>query len=98
MPQSKDPFASRGDGTGPYAVYSVLYEAVLRELTEEAPAATDWEGSKSMFNRGEIGAMVLGSWALPQIQQAGPNREDVACMPFPITQSDWTQCATAGSD
>lgn len=98
MPQSKDPFASRGDGTGPYAVYSVLYEAVLRELTEEAPAATDWEGSKSMLNRGEIGAMVLGSWALPQIQQAGPNREDVACMPFPITQSDGTQCATAGAD
>lgn len=28
MPQTHDPFADRGDGTGPYAVYNILYEAV----------------------------------------------------------------------
>ena len=34
---------------------------------------TDWETSKKMLNKGEIGCMVLGAWAYPQIQKAGEN-------------------------
>ena len=30
--KGKDPFSDRGNGTGPYAVYSTLYEAVKRVL------------------------------------------------------------------
>jgi len=82
---SKNPFANRGDGTGPYAVYYVLYEAVKRGLIEDDPTTTDWESSKGMFNRGEIATMVLGSWAFTQMQGAGDHPEDVGYMTFPIT-------------
>ena len=98
MPQTKDPFADQGDGTGPYAVYNILYEAVKRGLTEDSPTATDWEGCKPMINNGEIDVMVLGSWAIIQMQEAGPNAADIGYMPFPITQPDGVQYASAGAD
>lgn len=98
MPQTKDPFANQGNGTGAYAVYKLLYDAVSMGLTEESPTATDWEGSKPMINNGEIGTMVLGSWAIIQMQEAGPNAADIGYMPFPITQPDGKQYATAGAD
>ena len=97
MPQTKDPFADRGDGTGPYAVYKILYDAVSQGLTEDSPTATDWEGCKPMINNGEIGVMVLGSWAIVQMQEAGPNADDIGYMPFPITVGG-TQYASAGAD
>ena len=97
MPQTYDVFADRGDGTGPYAVYKILYDAVSLGLTEDSPTATDWEGSKPMINNGEIGTMVLGSWAIVQMQEAGPNADDIGYMPFPITVNG-TQYASAGSD
>ena len=86
MPQTKDPFADQGDGTGPYAVYNILYEAVKRGLTEDSPTATDWEGCKPMINNGEIDVMVLGSWAIIQMQEAGPNAADIGYMPFPRSE------------
>ena len=97
LTKGENPFSDRGDGTGPYAVYNTLYEAVSRGLTEEDPTTTDWEGSKGMLNNGEIGCMVLGSWALPQMQQAGENADDIAYMPFPISV-DGIQYATEGPD
>lgn len=95
--KGKNPFSDRGDGTGPYAVYNVLYEAVKQGLTEDDPTTTDWEGSKGMMNKGEIGTMVLGSWAVSQIQGAGENAADIGYMPFPITVNG-KQYATAGPD
>ena len=92
-----NPFSDRGDGTGPYAVYDILYEAVSRGLTEDDPTTTDWEGSKGMLNNGQIGCMALGSWALVQMQQAGEHADDIAYMPFPITV-DGTQYVVAGGD
>lgn len=97
LTKGKNPFSDRGDGTGPYAVYNVLYEAVARGLTEEDPTTTDWEGCKPMINRGEIGCMVLGSWALVQMQEAGENGDDIAYMPFPITVHE-KQYASEGPD
>ncbi len=85
LPHMKDPFSDRGDGTGPYAVYYVLYESVARDLVEEDPMSTDWESCKGRINNGEIGAMVLGSWAVQQFKDAGPNPDDISYMPFPIT-------------
>lgn len=97
MVHGTNPFAKREDLTGPYAVYYVLYEAVARGLIEDDPTTTDWEGSKGMLNKGEIGTMVLGSWAVAQIQEAGDNPDDVGYMTFPITV-DGKQYATAGPD
>ena len=101
MPQTHDPFAKgvpTGDEqSGPYAVYNVLYEAVKRGLTEADPTTTDWEGSKPMMNNGEIATMVLGSWAIVQMQDAGEHADDIGYMPFPISV-DGVQYASAGAD
>ena len=72
-----NPFSDNGDGTGPYAVYKILYDAVKEGLIEEDYTTTDWEGCKGMINRGEIGCMVLGSWAYSQMVEAGPNGDDI---------------------
>ncbi|MBE6023121.1 MAG: carbohydrate ABC transporter substrate-binding protein [Cellulosilyticum sp.] len=98
LPHMKDPFSKRDDMTGPYSVYYVLYEATARGLIEDDPTTSDWEGCKGMINNGEIGTMVLGSWAVTQMQEAGPNPDDIGYMPFPITQPDGKQYASAGPD
>lgn len=85
LPHAKDPFADPGDGTHAYNVYKLLFDAVSEGLIEDDYTTTDWEGSKGMLNNGEIGCMVLGSWAYPQMQQAGDHAEDVGYMSFPIT-------------
>lgn len=95
--KGQNPFSDRGDWTGPYAVYYCLYEAVARGLTEDDPTTTDWEGSKGMINRGEIGVMVLGSWAITQMQDAGDYPDDIGYMAFPITV-DGQQYMAAGGD
>ena len=101
MPQTHDAIAKgvpTGDEeSGPYAVYNILYEAVKRGLTESDPTTTDWEGSKPMMNNGQIATMVLGSWAIIQMQDAGPNADDIGYMPFPISV-DGVQYASAGAD
>lgn len=92
-----NPFTKHDDATGPYAVYNVLYEAVSRGLTEDDPTTTDWEGCKAQINNGKIGCMVLGSWAIIQMQEAGEHAEDIGYMPFPITV-DGEQYASASAD
>lgn len=94
---TKDPFKDYGDGTHAYAVYEILYNAVADGLIEDDYATTDWEGCKGMINNGEIGCMVLGSWAIPQMKAAGSNADDIGYMPFPIT-IDGVQYATDGAD
>lgn len=92
-----EPFKDNGDGTGAYALYKILYDAVEQGLIEEDYTTTDWEGCKGMINNGEIGAMVLGSWAIAQMKAAGDNPDDVGYMPFPITVNG-QQYTTAGPD
>ena len=96
MAKTHDVFSKTGD-YGPYELYRTLYDAVARGLTEADPSTTDWESSKPMLNNGEIGTMVLGSWAVVQMQEAGPNGDDIAYMPFPITVNG-VQYASAGPD
>ena len=92
-----EPFKDNGDGTGAYALYKILYDAVANGLIEDDYTTTDWEGCKGMINRGEIGCMVLGSWAVAQMKAAGDNPDDIGYMPFPITVNG-KQYATAGPD
>lgn len=93
----ENPFADNGEETGPFAVYNILYQAVAQGLIEDDPTTTDWEGCKGMINNGEIGCMVLGSWAVVQMQEAGDHADDIGYMPFPITV-DGAQYASAGPD
>ncbi len=92
-----EPFKDNGDGTGPYALYKILYDATAQGLIEEDYTTTDWEGCKPMINNGEIGTMVLGSWAIAQMKAAGDHPDDIGYMPFPITVNG-KQYATAGPD
>ena len=92
-----NPFRNYGDNTHAYAVYKVLYDAVAQGLIEDDYATTDWEGCKGMMNRGEIATMVLGSWAVSQMQGAGPNADDIGYMSFPITING-KQFASSGGD
>ena len=94
---TKNPFKNYGDDTHAYAVYKVLYDAAANKLIEDDYTTTDWEGCKGMINRGEIGTMVLGSWAFTQMQGAGPNPDDIGYMSFPITVKG-RQYASAGPD
>lgn len=92
-----EPFKDNGDGTGAYALYKMLYDAVANGLTEDDYSTTDWEGCKPMINNGEIGTMVLGSWAVAQMKAAGDNGDDIGYMPFPMTING-KQYTTAGPD
>ncbi|MDE7132737.1 MAG: ABC transporter substrate-binding protein [Lachnospiraceae bacterium] len=92
-----EPFKDNGDGTGAYALYKILYDAVEQGLIEEDYTTTDWEGCKAMINNGEIGTMVLGSWAIAQMKAAGEHPDDIGYMPFPITVNG-QQYTTAGPD
>ena len=92
-----EPFKDNGDGTGAYALYKILYDAVADGLIEDDYTTTDWEGCKGMLNRGEIGCMVLGSWAYSQMVDADSHGEDVGYMPFPMSVNG-TQYALAGGD
>ncbi len=94
---TSDPFSDNGDGTGAYAVYKILYDAVAQGLIEDDFTTTDWETSKTMLNNGEIGCMILGSWSVIQMKEAGENADDIGYMPFPITV-DGVQYASAGPD
>ncbi|MFC4304433.1 ABC transporter substrate-binding protein [Cohnella boryungensis] len=64
-------------------IFKLMYDVANQGLIEADPTTTDWESSKGMINRGEIGTMVLGSWAITQMQGAGPNPDDIGYMPFP---------------
>ena len=99
LPHAKDPFADQGNGTGPYAVYWILYTAAAEGLIEDDYTTTDWEGCKPMLNNGDIACMVLGSWAFTQMRDAegGQHPEDVGYMAFPIS-IDGKQYAPAGGD
>lgn len=90
----KDPFS---EGKSNYVVHKLMFDLVQKGLVEDDPTTTDWESSKGMINRGEIGAMVLGSWAISQMKDAGDNPDDIGYMPFPVTV-DGKQYATAGAD
>ena len=92
-----EPFKDNGDGTGAYALYKILYDATAQGLIEDDYTTTDWEGCKPMINNGEIGTMVLGSWAVAQMKAAGDHPDDIGYMPFPITVNG-QQYATAGPD
>lgn len=97
LPHEKSPFSKRADRTGPYESYNILYRAVKEQLIEDDLANTSWELSKGALNRGEIATMVLGSWAVSQIQGADSHPEDVAYMPFPISV-DGVQYSVATGD
>lgn len=94
LPNDKAAF---DQGSSHYTVAKLLYDIIDQGLCESDPTTCDWEASKLMLNNGEIGCMVLGSWAVSQIRDAGDHGADVGYMPFPYS-IDGQQYATSGTD
>ncbi len=94
LARTDTPFAP---GEPMYVMYKVLYDAVKEGLTEADPTTTDWEASKPMLGEGKIGTMVLGSWAIVQMQQAATDPSVIGFMPFPSLVTD-KNCIAAGGD
>lgn len=80
-----------------YIVAKLMYDIIKNGLCESDPATGDWEASKVRINNGEIGCMVLGSWAIEQAKSAGKNAENIGYMPFPFTVNG-KQYASSGTD
>ncbi|GAA1875818.1 ABC transporter substrate-binding protein [Myceligenerans crystallogenes] len=79
----------------------LLFDVVAEGLTEQDPTTTNWEESKTLLGTGEVATMLLGSWAITQMQQAaedaGGSAEDIGYMPFPY-QVDGTFHAQIAGD
>ncbi|GAA2443354.1 ABC transporter substrate-binding protein [Streptomyces lavendulocolor] len=82
-------------------VDTLLHDIVKRGLSEKDPTTTNWETSKGLLAKGDVGAMMLGSWAITQMQgaakDAGGSADDIGFLPFPA-QKDGKFCATLVSD
>jgi raffinose/stachyose/melibiose transport system substrate-binding protein len=63
---------------------SLLYDVVHDGLTEADPTTTNWEGSKKLLGTGKIATMLLGSWAITQMQKAATDPADIGYLPFPV--------------
>ncbi len=85
------------EGTDHYQLYKLMYDLVANELVEADPSTSDWETSKELLGSGEVASMVLGSWAIVQMQDAAANPDDIGYMPFPANV-DGTICSAAGGD
>lgn len=98
MTADEAPWSGGGDIE---VIDGLLYDLVAQGLSEADPTTTNWEQSKQMLATGQIGVMMLGSWAIPQMQDAaeaaGESRDIIGYMPFPA-QSDGTFYAVAGGD
>ncbi|MFV0127291.1 ABC transporter substrate-binding protein [Streptomyces sp. HMX112] len=84
-----------------HVIDSLLHDIVRERLAEKDPTTTNWESSKTLMARGEIGTMLLGSWAVAQMRdaarRAGTDPDDIGFMPFPVREGG-TFCATLVSD
>ncbi|MFB6774196.1 ABC transporter substrate-binding protein [Streptomyces sp. NPDC056337] len=88
-------------GNDLHTLDTLLHDIVHEKLSEKDPATTNWESSKTLLAKGEVGSMLLGSWAINQMrdasEKAGKNPDDIGFMPVP-TQENGRFCTTLVSD
>lgn len=74
-------------GTDQYKIDDLLYKTVEKKLSEPDPTTTNWEESKDLLAQGKIGSMILGSWAVTQMQdaakKAGKSADEIGFWPMP---------------
>jgi ABC-type glycerol-3-phosphate transport system substrate-binding protein len=96
MASDANPFTK---GKTMYSIYSLLYTIAHDGLVESDPTTSDWEQSLSLMAHNKIGAMVLGSWAIPQVQALSKsNAKYISFAPLPFTAKNGKQYITAGPD
>lgn len=87
------------EGDTMYTIYNTLYTAAKEGLIESDPTTSDWEQSKVDLANGKVAVMVLGSWAVPQIQKINEdNADNIMFEAFPVTASDGKQYMPIGGD
>ena len=64
------------EGDTMYTIYNTLYTVAKEGLIESDPTTSDWEQSKVDLANGKVAVMVLGSWAVPQIQKINEDNAD----------------------
>lgn len=78
-------------GQPQYIADNLLYTIVHDGLSEPDPTTTDWNTSKSLIGSGKIATMLLGSWAISQMQAAavtaGGKASDIGYLPFPYQKN-----------
>ncbi|WP_129667239.1 ABC transporter substrate-binding protein [Phytoactinopolyspora endophytica] len=98
MAHSDEPWT---EGEDIHLVDSFVYDIVAEGLAEDDPTTTNWEESKNLLGTGDIATMMLGSWAVTQMQDAaenvGASRDDIGYWPFPA-QTDGTFRVRIGGD
>ncbi len=76
------------DGQEKAQLDSLMYDAVKEGATEPDPTTTNWENSKNLIATGKIALMPLGSWAIPQMQDAAKTAKtdpaSIGFMPAPF--------------
>lgn len=96
MTSDKEPFA---DGKVMNTIYKTLFDVAKDGLVEADPTTSDWDQSKVDMANGKIGVMVLGSWAVPQIQDANKdNAKNITFQAFPEKAEDGKQYMSVGGD
>lgn len=90
----KNPFLR---GSNYYNAYKLLYDIVDQGLCEEQFDGMNWDEICHKVNSGDIGSIVMGSWALSQISESGSNGDSISFMPFP-NEINGRQYATIGLD
>lgn len=87
------------EGDTMYTIYNTLYTVAKEGLIESDPTTSDWEQSKVDLANGKVAVMVLGSWAVPQIQEINEdNADNITFEAFPVTASDGKQYMPIGGD
>jgi len=90
------------EGQPHYILYKLMFDLVANGLVEDDPVTADWELSKQLIGTGQVASMVLGSWAVVQMQEAaesnGASAADIGYMPFPHTNADGNIYANSGGD
>lgn len=90
------------EGNAYYSVYKMMYDIMSdKTLHEPDPSTTDWDGSKVAIAKGQIGTMVLGSWAVAQCRdeatKAGLDPDTIGYMAMP-SNIDGKQYAQISAD
>jgi len=75
------------EGNDQYNIDGLLFDTVAAGLSEPDPTTTNWEESKNLLASGEVSSMILGSWAVSQMQDAaeaaGESRDVIGFWPMP---------------
>ncbi len=96
MIDTDDPWS---EGNDQYNIDGLLFDTVAAGLSEPDPTTTNWEESKNLLASGEISSMILGSWAVSQMQdaaeKAGESRDVIGFWPMPWKTDDGFTSVTA---